>query len=46
MTPPPIPANICQNEKKNLCATAAQTRVLATVNSSAMKYIALQRNEM
>ena len=29
-----------------LCATGVQTRFFATVNSSAMWYIALQRNEM
>ena len=29
-----------------LCATGAQTRFFAKVNSSAIQYIALQRNEM
>ena len=33
-------------EKFILCATGAQTRFFATVNSSAMQYIALQRNAM
>ena len=32
--------------KKHLCATGAQTRFFATVESSAMLFIALKRNEI
>ena len=37
---------VCIGTYSILCATGEQTRFFATVNSNAMKYIALQRNEM